>query len=657
MKRLFLPVLLLLIGIHSFAYAADEGAVDEEAFQFAPIVVEAARSESDYKKLPSSIEVITSEALEVKPDTGSFYRALKNSVGVHTDEGSGMGWSEMTIRGERPTVLFNGMNINPYISFFPFNILTAGTGAVERIEILKGAQAATYGSGATSGAVNVVMKKGDAKNPYAKMRLGGGSHDAMDGEFTVSGGKDRYSWFFDYTQSYMDDYKTPHGKIPYTDSRFRNFFGRLDFAGDDKQELSLETMYADGRYRTGGKGYYYVEDGQNDRIWENSPETLGVFLKYKRDFDRFGIQAKAGYLKNDLEYVYGGPSYDVPSFLAETDRARMNEDTYMIDLKSQIKIIEDDLLTAHLNYNHATTEAKSVAIGGWAPFDYDSTIHLDGFVGQLESKPIPYVLLTAGVRQDMYRRDGDNVNNTSPNVGASIYPFAKTDYDWTTIWASYSEAFRMPPANYLYMPAALGGNPDLKPEKSKSWEGGIKQNISRWASFEATYFQRDYEDRIVFDLTAFKLLNIAKTRTKGFEAQISVYPLEYLTLYANYMKMKRTDRETGDRLYASPTPDEKLVFGVAVDKLYGFKFGFEAAYYMDYKFTNSVYETEKHPNEDKLVMDARLSYLYRIKDSLSLEPYIQLTNITDQLVYTAGDTFGIRPGRTFNVGMLLTYNF
>lgn len=649
MKKLTLFLLILLFGSFSNSYA--ESDTISEATYFDPIVVEAVRSETNYRKIPAAVEVIPDDLLEKKAKTGNFYDAVKNVVGVHTDQGSGMGWPTITVRGKTPTVLFDGVNINPYITGSPFNILTAGTGAIEQIEVLKGAQAASQGSGSMSGAINVVMKKGSADNPYVKLDLKTGSNETLDGSFTVSGGKDDLSWFLNYAQKYSDDYNTPEGEIPYTDSKYRNLYGRFDYQIAPNHEISLETVYSDGRYRTGGQDYYYIDDGSNNKIWQNEPETSGMFLKYSGDLNRVKISATAGYMENALDYVYGNAPYDVESFINKTNTAEIDEKVQVADLKSQIRIIENDILNLHLNYLHKTTEADSVATGSY-PFEYDSTNHENSYIGQLESKPIPQLLLIAGSRYDTYDRDGESVDHTSQNYGLSFYPFAGTDYNWTTIWASYNEAFKMPPANYLYLPTAMGGNPDLEYEESEGWEIGVKQQISYWGEFGLSYFHTDYENLIVFDLSSFKLNNVGESKAEGYEAQLTVYPVDNLMLYTNYLQMERIDTETDERLYSSPLPDTKLVFGATLENFHDFTMSVEGAYYIDFKLD----EDQSHPNEDVLVLDAKLTYNVLKTDKIKINSSIAVNNVTDQIVYSAGDTSGIQPGRSGYAGISITCN-
>ena len=636
--------LLILISLAGQSEAA------EATQTFEPIVVEALRTDAEISEVPAAVNVVTDKELKIKAKTGNLYDALRNVSGVHSDNGGGMGWPLVMIRGEAASILLNGLNINPYTAGYGIGILNADTDAVERVEILKGAQASTHGSGAMSGVINIITKKGDPNNPYAKVRLGGGSNKAREAAFTLSGGKDRFSWFMNFGYATSDDYMTPRGRIPYTESNKRNFYGRLDYALTDKQNITLETIHSYGKTQIGGEKFYYLKDGVSDVIYEPQTESTGVFLRYAGNFDRVSLDATLGYYKDILNYRYGDSPSDVASFRESKYKAGSNESSILGDLKSRIRVLEDDLLNLHLNYQHKTSDAES---SGKDMFAYDSTEHLDSFVAQIESRPIPHILLIAGARYDHYDRDGKTDEELNPNVGLSIFPFASTDYNWTTLWASYSEAFKMPQANYLYMPAAFGGNRNLKPEKARGWEIGVKQRISHWAQFSASYFETDYRDRIAFDLENYTMMNIGKSSAKGYELELQVYPAEWLTLYANYLKMKRTDSNYDTRIYAPTNPDSKWVFGVMVDDFHGIAFAFEGEYFADFKLADG----RQHPSEHKVLLNSKLSYNVFENDNFKVEPYLEINNLTDEKVYNAGDTPGIMPGRTIFAGLNFTYKF
>jgi vitamin B12 transporter len=61
--------------------------------------------------------------------------------------------------------------------------------------------------------------------------------------------------------------------------------------------------------------------------------------------------------------------------------------------------------------------------------------------------------------------------------------------------ANYAEAFRAPSFNELFFPGF--GNPNLGPELSSEYDGGVTKTFSERMSITATYFARRVHGEIV----------------------------------------------------------------------------------------------------------------------------------------------------------------
>jgi len=112
------------------------------------------RSDADLMDLPTSVSVVTADALESKQAT-SVEDAIADVAGV-VYTASPQGTPTYSIRGYGQTeTMSNGLT----------NSAAANTNVmgVERIEVLKGPQAILAGSGALGGAVNIVTKKPQAQ--------------------------------------------------------------------------------------------------------------------------------------------------------------------------------------------------------------------------------------------------------------------------------------------------------------------------------------------------------------------------------------------------------------------------------------------------------------------------------------------------------------
>jgi outer membrane receptor protein involved in Fe transport len=99
-----------------------------------------------------------------------------------------------------------------------------------------------------------------------------------------------------------------------------------------------------------------------------------------------------------------------------------------------------------------------------------------------------HLIGTGGFRVDGNSQFGKEV---SPAWAVAI-PFEQSG---TTLRGSYSEGFRAPSFNELFFPNF--GNPNLSPEISSEYDGGVTQSFGEGLSLTATYFSRRVHHLIV----------------------------------------------------------------------------------------------------------------------------------------------------------------
>ena len=156
-------------GTSVFAEEAKKEAEDValQAFELNPMVVTAQRMETKDLDTPATTNVITKEEIERSGAT-TVMDVMRKVTGVtdtsYAANGDDMGssLSRMYIRGldKGTVVMVNGapINVNNYATpnAIPVN-------AIERIEVVKGANSVLYGAEAVAGVVNIITKKGDGK--------------------------------------------------------------------------------------------------------------------------------------------------------------------------------------------------------------------------------------------------------------------------------------------------------------------------------------------------------------------------------------------------------------------------------------------------------------------------------------------------------------
>jgi outer membrane receptor protein involved in Fe transport len=626
------------------------------------MVVTATKTPIKVQEVPASVNVVTWEDMKLKARTDNYYDAIRHVPGVYVTKG---GFADgLYIRGKAPSMLVNGRDMNPFTTATSMMVssMNIGMGSVERIEVIKGPQAAIHGTKAVSGVVNVILKKGDKDHPYVESRGFYGEGDEVSGGLSLSGGYDKLSYFLDLSAAEQDEYETPKGTIPYVDFKRKNVYSRFDYAFSDDHEISFEYTYNHAEQTMGGEGYFYNPSAWNS-IYSGEPEFSGGFLTYNGDFsDWFSLYTYIGMAKNEHTLIFGRPNHEPEHFLNKENETYYKEDILQGEIRGTFNLLSDDRLRTIVGLEYKDTDlaghSEKTMAGVKAPFfDWDKEEEYWAPYIQVEFNPIPHVLMVAGVRYDDYEPAEKEMSKTSPNVGLSLFPFAHSDYNWTTVWGSYSEAFRTPTAAERYLPGYLGGNPDLDPEKSEGWEIGLKQRISRWANMEFSYFETEYENLIKLMFVdpanyVWKFLNIGEAEYEGYELLAEVYPTDWLIVHFGYTDIDKKDKETGEKLYGMP--DQIFQYGLTVPDLYGFSFSLWGEQNSDYEIDN---KGTSHPSEDDIIWNTKLLYGWNITEKAVFEPFVFFENLTDKKYYGGPGDMPMMEGRAFHIGASLRVNF
>ncbi|MCK5668785.1 MAG: TonB-dependent receptor, partial [Gammaproteobacteria bacterium] len=130
--------------------------------------------------------------------------------------------------------------------------------------------------------------------------------------------------------------------------------------------------------------------------------------------------------------------------------------------------------------------------------------------------------------------------------------------DWgTRIHANYGTGNKRPTFNELFgfFPGFFIGNPDLKPEKSKSWDVGVEQGLWKGrANIGVTYFHSRLDDEIdgfFFTGTGFTAVNVSGvSKRQGVEITSDAKLTDNLELSAAYTWLDATqpDATTGTQV-------------------------------------------------------------------------------------------------------------
>ena len=571
-------LILLFLCSTSFAYELAELQTEtaEELLLFfeEEELVTATRHETPVRKAPAIVTVITARDIR-NMGARKLLDILKTvpGFGLSINE---FGAAMLEVRGirtplsEKVLVMIDGHSLNvPFTGsalYFIADDLPVEN--IKQIEIVRGPGSALYGANAFVSVINIITRDADkidgidAKGSY-------GSFDS--GKINLTGGK-----------SFENSLKVS-GSIDYFRTNGENFMIERDALSG--------TPYT----TTPGNGFLQVE--KTDLFLKASYGDLtfrGHYLTKKRKGDYIGFAyALTDDSVNPIEYYWGELSYtrDITEHLLTTTKVYYN----YYEQDSSIEVMPEGFAGSFPDGMIGEPKLKDRTIGGELQFDYavSGSNHITGGavyekIKQFDVKqfanfdptlfpPVPVDLgpvqevanwnkdakreiwavyiqdeweitdslnLTAGIRHDHYSDFGDTTN---PRVGL-VWGFLKN----ADLKLLYGQAFRAPNFVELYNsnnPVNIG-NPDLAPEKIKTYEAGIGIKPAPSFTVDLNYFYSRIEDLIVWDTSTSPALHV-----NAGEAEVDGIELVLTGQYTseNYWKLAYTyqdpeDSATGERL-------------------------------------------------------------------------------------------------------------
>jgi len=432
---------------------------------------------------------------------------------------------------------------------------------IERVEVLRGPSFALYGSGAFFAVINVITRRGTdlrgleasgAAGSYfahqGRLSYGRGWPNGLDLLFSASyynnPGPDLYFPAFDKPA-------TNRGIASHCDyEKACNFFSRICY-----QDLTLTGAYGWRKkgIPTGAFGTVF-NDSRN-----RTADGLGLLdLKYERTFPSGGgLMARLGYNYHTYDGHYWYLKEDGP-----TSR-KLNRDLGQSQwLQGEVQItrslFERHRFVAGAEFHrYLQLHQKNYSTSPWQLYLDD---HRKGDLGavftQGEFVLHPKLRLFAGIRFDRYSTCGNTLN---PRVALVYQPAAAT-----TLKLLYNEGFRAPSMYELYYQdggISAKANPNLRPEKIRSWELIWEQKLGPGLLFKTAGFYYRVNDLIsqvtdpVDGLTVFR--NLWEADAKGLEAELGGR-WRLLEGRLSYSFQEARNRETKQTLSSCPKHLAKL---------------------------------------------------------------------------------------------------
>ncbi len=602
------------------------------------IVVTATRTERSVQEVPIPTEVVGRAVLE-GAGARSVVEALAHCPGADVVPSlAGHSAQLQGVAGRSVLVLVDGEEVLGKIAgeVDLGNILVHD---VERIEIVKGAGSALYGSDALGGVINVLTRS--ATRPLEasfeqRLHSGGGA--------TTLGSAGRregpWSAFVSGSRISRDAYDLEPAEPTTTGSEYRKLAvsGKVGYRLGVRSALTLSARRydEDASDVSVSRGATYDDSVLDDR-WQTIGElraglgstgtltTRAHISRYSHRFDRgsrIGVTSPSDLTRErlgELEVQYDQPvgGRHLLSVGGEIERLAMNSDRIgggEREADTRVLFAQDELF-----------------LGG-------------------------RFRLVAGMRYDHNSAFG---SAWSPKLAAMATLGSRL-----RIRASWGEGFKAPEFKDMYIQfsnRAAGyqvvGNPDLRPEGSRSlsagfeidaWQGRLRTSASAFHNriddlIDSAFVGRDGGTGIM----TYQARNIGAVRTRGGELDARVLPRGWLTLGAGYTYLEATDKTSGEPLALRPRHTVKMRATVASPRM-----GTNAAVFLRYVGRRPFADSNRDGRIDEwapsiLVLDARLA-----KD---LGRYLQLALGIENALDEKDVRYFPVPGRRVTAGVVVRY--
>ncbi|MCB2190076.1 MAG: TonB-dependent receptor [Deltaproteobacteria bacterium] len=515
--------------------------------------VTAKRYQAEDLDTGSFTTVITAQDVEKKGGDNA-YEVLQRTEGMNFSSSLPGGITQGGMNGEigirgisgGEQIMLNGIPIiEPTAGSYDLDQIPSAF--LERIEVVKGANSALYGSRAMTGVVNMRTRR--PGEDAIGGRLLGGSNDYFNGDAwyrnkyvflgasymrydDITDAKRNYSTRSPYNTSLNapQKYSAMIAVQPWTPVVISYMFNYTN-TGYNAQYTKKPTS----SYEVDEKVYHHYLTA----TYERGAFRATGFFNYNymdTDYDYYGAAGKPGRDNEKKSFTTG---LDAQNSTMLWNTLFLYGGTYIFEQQDEVR-----------------QDVKGSSSSGYYidSIDLDNTRHLPSLFIQAEKTFFSDLILTLGIRGQgviSTEEDSDNYYEPVPQFQA-VYKLT----DRQSFYGNVGRAFRVPTFNQLYSETAtLVGNPNLEPEYGWTYELGYKVSYGIFTGTLAAFLM-DYTDKIRYvknpEDDRYYAQNMDKYRTTGVEWKLTAQVHEYLQLAFGGYAADPWEEEDGEREQAGP---------------------------------------------------------------------------------------------------------
>ncbi len=480
-----------LAGLASLGAQAQIPPIPDLRPSLDPVVVTATRALSPASTLRDAV-VITRKDLD---DAGSLSlgEVLQRHAGIELRQTGGPGQPQtLFIRGagsHQTLVLVDGLRVGS-ATVGTTSIENIPLEMIERIEVVKGSLSSLYGAEAIGGVIQVFTRGKDVPHLFASTAYGSqNDRRASAGLATVDGGT-YLSLAAGARKVDAQSATNPRATFSFNPDRdpYSNAFANLRASQKLWQGETLELE----AFTSHGRTHFDAGPGSDDR---NDQAVSGAKFTSATHFTEWWASRVAVGEGRDRLVIHG-------SFPAVFE-TRQDQASWI----NEFSVAGGSLVAG------AETVRQKVMSDESTSFTRDKRDTNSVFAGLTQS--------FEGQRLEASARRDDDDQFGSRNTGSLSYGMEYPDV--VRLSATYARGFRAPTFFDLYASApGYTPNPNLQPERSKSYEYTVKSDAKAPLQWRITAFDNRFENLIVFTFTptSSTVVNAARARARGVEASL-----------------------------------------------------------------------------------------------------------------------------------------
>jgi outer membrane receptor for ferrienterochelin and colicins len=513
------------------------------------VVVTASKREESLLEVPVSVSVLDAASIQNR-NLVTIDEALRYVPGVNMTE------FQVNIRGSSGYSRGVGGRVLLLIDGIP--LLTADTGElnfetmpvlqVDRIEVVKGASSALYGSSALGGVINVITRP-IPEDPETRVRTYSGFYSDPSYRQWEWGGGTR---FFD-------------GQSVSSSRRF-NDLGIMLFASRMADDGYRQNDYR-RRYNAYVRGTYAFSPFDALALtFSLMDQKRGDFLHWK-DLTHALVPSddqQGHFVRSTRFFVDGIYNHVASTNFYYSVKGLWFWNKFWDNISSGGDMSRSDVWRSEVQASWIPGAGQTLTFGAEGHLErVDASlfgIHSGrgaAIYAQDELQIMDGVKATVGARLDFQDTDSlESASQLNPKAGL-VY----TPAPGTFVRASYGRGFRSPAVAEAFVRTQVSGlevepNPSLKPERSSSYEIGVTQLLGEAALVDAALFQSDLENLIESGINPagrVQFRNVTKARIQGAELSAKLGLLhKALFLEVSYTYLDPKDRTENDILKYRP---------------------------------------------------------------------------------------------------------